>query len=110
MLRATFHCTIVWHASCLFAAHAFVHALRATQTTMHFMVTIFHHHLMTAIVHTITPVMCNPANATADKANEKDETDYDKEPGDKQKEFAGHFLSEFCKQQGACKNSEQRNW
>jgi hypothetical protein len=71
------------------------------------MVTIFHHHFVPAIGLTGKTMMCHPANATPDKANEKDESYYDKEPGDKGKEFAGHVFSEFCEQQGTCKNSQQ---
>ncbi len=69
------------------------------------MVAIFHHHLMLEIVMRGTTMMCHLANATSNKANEKDETYNDKEPGDKGKEFAWHVFSEFCKQQGPCKNS-----
>ena len=65
-----------------------VHVFRAATTTLHIMATIFHHHFMPAIVMTAKTVMCHPANATSDKANEKDESYYDKEPGDKGKEFA----------------------
>jgi len=34
-------------------------------------------------------MMCHPANPTSYKANEKDESYNDKEPGNKGKEFAG---------------------
>ena len=61
------------------------------------MVPIFHHHLMLAIVLTSKTMMCHLANATSYKANEKDESYYDKKPGDIGKEFAWHVFSEFCK-------------
>jgi len=69
------------------------------------MVPTLHHHFMLVIVVTRKTMMCHLTNATCYKANEKDESYYDKEPGDKGKEFAGYIFSEFCKQQGACKNS-----
>ena len=44
------------------------------------MVTIFHHHLMLAIIMTSKTMMRHLANATSYKANEKDESYYNKEP------------------------------
>jgi hypothetical protein len=84
-----------------------VHVFRAATTTLHIMATIFHHHFMPAIVMTAKTVMCHPANAASYKANEKDKSNYDKEPGDKSKEFAGHIFFEFCKKQGSCKDCQQ---
>jgi hypothetical protein len=94
----------VRHTSWFFGTHSFVHAWWAAKTTLHSRITIFHHHLMLAIGLTRKTMMCHFTNATSYKANEKDESYYDKEPGDKGKEFAGHVFSEFCKQQGTCKN------
>ena len=62
------------------------------------MVTIFHPHLMPAIVMTAKTMMFHLADTTSDKANEEDESNHDEKPGDKGKEFAGHVFSEFCKQ------------
>jgi hypothetical protein len=93
------------HTSWVFGTHSFIHALWTAKTTLHSMVTIFHHHLMLAAGLTRKTMMCHPANATSYKANEKDESYYDKEPGNNGKEFSGHVFSEFCKQQGTCKNS-----
>jgi len=59
---------------------------------------------MLAIVLTGKTMMGHPADATPDKANEKDESYYDKEPRYKGKEFSGHVFPEFCEQQGAGKN------
>jgi hypothetical protein len=81
--------------------------LRTARTTLHSMVTIFHHHLSVAFGLISTTMTCHFANATSYKTNEKDESYYDKEPGDTGKEFAGHVFSEFCKQQSTCKNSQQ---
>ena len=106
MFWAAFHQTVVRHASWLSGTHSPVHALRAAKTTMHTMVAFLHHHLMLAIVMTGKTMMCHPANASSYKTNEKDESYYDKEPRDKRKEFAGRVFSEFCKQQGTCKNSQ----
>ncbi len=47
------------------------------------MAAIFHHHLMLAIVMTVKTMVFHLANATGDKANEKDESYYDKKPCDK---------------------------
>ncbi|MEI6155563.1 MAG: hypothetical protein WCQ90_15930 [Deltaproteobacteria bacterium] len=44
------------------------------------MVAIFHHHLLPAVVITITTMMFHLANATSYKAYEEDESYYDKEP------------------------------
>jgi len=62
---------------------------------------------MPAIGMTRKTMMCHPANAACDKANEKDKSYCDKEPGDKGKEFAGRIFFEFCKQQSTCKNCQQ---
>jgi hypothetical protein len=67
--------------------------------------TIFHRHLMLEIGITGKTLICHPANATTNKADEKEESYYYKEPGDESKKFTGHVLPEFCKQQGAGKNS-----
>ena len=85
------------------AATTFVHTLRAA-LALHSMVTLFHHHLMPAFGLTGTSMMCHPADAAPDKADEKDESDNDKEPGDKREEFAGQLFFEFCKQQRTRKN------
>ncbi|MEI6436396.1 MAG: hypothetical protein WCP32_16320 [Bacteroidota bacterium] len=88
-------------------AHFLLHALWAAKTTLHVLVTIFPHHLVPEIVLTATTMMFHPANAARYKANEKDKSYNDKEPGNKSKEFAGHFFPEFCKQQSACQYCQQ---
>jgi hypothetical protein len=114
---ATFHRTVLRHASRPFGTHSlahargaartsFVHSFRAAGTAVHSGVAILHHHLLPAFGLTVTNVMFHLANSACNKANEKDESHHDKEPGYHGKEFAGIVFSEFCKQQGACKNSK----
>jgi hypothetical protein len=101
MTGAAFHHAVIRHTSRIFGTHSHAHALRAATTTLHAMVPFIHHHLMPAIWLTGITMMGHPADAASDKANEKDESYHDKKPGDKGKEFTGHILPEFCKQQGA---------
>ena len=61
------------------------------------MITIFHHHLMLAIMMSAKTMMFHLANSTSYKANEEEKSHYDKEPRYKGKEFTGHVFSEFCK-------------
>jgi len=65
------------------------------------------HHLLPAFVLTGATMMFHLANAACNKANEKDESYNDEEPGNKGKEFAWHIFPEFCKQQCACKYGQQ---
>lgn len=106
MFRTAFHRTVVHHASRMPGTNSFIHALRTAKITMHSGTAIFHHHLMLAIWLTFKTMMCHLANATSNEANEKDESYYNKKPGNKSKEFAGWVFFEFGKQQGACKDSK----
>jgi len=74
---------------------------------MHTRVKIFHHHFLLEIWLAGETVLCYPANANSNKAEEKDESGDNEEPGDADEKFTHHLFPEFCKQQGARKNSEQ---
>jgi len=93
----------------------------AAATTLHFTFLTFLHHVpgaaAVALFHHFKPVrmmmhkmmMFHPADACCNEPDEKDESYGDEEPGDTSKEFALDVFFEFCEQQGACKDGQQRN-
>lgn len=97
MFWAAFHRTVSWHTSWFPETHSLVHWFGTAKITRHTRVAIFHHHLLRAIVMAAKAMMFHLANTTCNKANEEDESNCDKEPCNKGKEFAGHLFSEFCK-------------
>jgi len=97
------------HASRLFGTYSLVHAMGAAYIALHYGITLFHHHFMLATGPPGQFLTGHLADAACNKTNEKDESDYDKKPGNKGKEFARCVFLEFCKQQRARKNCQQRN-
>lgn len=56
-----------------------------------------HHHLLPAFIWTHLMAMRHPVNAACEEANEQYETNNDKKPGNKGKDFAKPVLLELCK-------------
>ncbi|MDP2424033.1 MAG: hypothetical protein U1C46_09350 [Bacteroidales bacterium] len=105
LFKAAFHRTVRC-TFCLLGAHYSVGAFWAASMSLHSGATIFRHHLSLAFVMSGITALSHLANASANKAYKKYESYYNKKSGDAGKEFAGLVFSEFCEQQGACKNCQ----
>lgn len=115
MLRAAFHGAIVLHASGMMKAFSlvhslgaarslFIHSLGAASRPLRTGAAFLYHHLLLECRLAGEGLIGHPADSEGNKAQEKQATDYDKEPGDTGKQFPCLVFLEFRKQKGARKD------
>ena len=101
-----FHKAITLCTIFLLFAASFLHFWWTTHSAwhsmMHFMRTTLHHHLLLTTAMTGLIPMCH----LADVSDKQNKTYYNKEPGNKVKEFTKLFLPCFGQQQSACKDCQ----